>query len=121
MEQMSESDPLFEAKHGAMQVHAVNGAVAIGIAQLIKLPFQAASLILLPRILDPADYGVYAMVDPIMSVSLLLIDFGVSQAVVQSPRLTRGQVSGVFWVQGAYGIALGLLLLAASPFIAGFY
>lgn len=121
MGQMSESEPLFEAKNDSMQVHAVNGAVAIGIAQLAKLPFQAASLIVLPRILEPVDYGIYAMVDPILSASLLLIDFGVSQAIVQAPRLTRAQVSGVFWVQAGWGVGLALLLLLASPFIAAFY
>ena len=60
---MSETDPIFEARAGSMQTHAVNGAVAIGLAQLIKLPFQAASLLLLPRLLTPVDYGVYAMVE----------------------------------------------------------
>ena len=80
---MSETDPIFEARAGSMQTHAVNGAVAIGLAQLIKLPFQAASLLILPRLLTPVDYGVYAMVETIISAMGLFLNFGVGQAIIQ--------------------------------------
>jgi hypothetical protein len=39
---MSGDDPIFQARPGSMQSHAVNGALAIGLSQLVKLPFQAA-------------------------------------------------------------------------------
>ena len=72
-----------------MQAHAVNGALAIGIAQLIKLPFQIGSLLVLPRLLQPMDYGIYAMIDPLIAVSALILNFGISQAVIQAPALQR--------------------------------
>lgn len=118
---MSGSDPIFEAKPGSMQAHAVNGAVAIAIAQIVKLPFQAASLIVLPRILMPVDYGIYAMVDPLLSMSILLIDFGISQAVVQAPQITRAQVNGLFWIQVIVGLSAAALMFLASPLISAFY
>jgi len=68
-----------------MQTHAVNGALAIGIAQLIKLPFQIGSLIVLPRLLQPIDYGIYAMIDPLIAIAALILNFGISQAVIQAP------------------------------------
>lgn len=118
---MNESDPVFEARQGSMQTHAVNGAVAVAIAQAVKLPFQAASLLVLPRILDPSDYGIYAMVEPLIGFSMLLCDFGVSQAVVQSPTLTRPQVMGLFSVQVVVGVCAATLMFVTSPLVAAFY
>lgn len=104
-----------------MQTHAVNGALAIGAAQLIKLPFQAASLLILPRLLQPIDYGIYAMVDPLIAISALLLNFGIGQVIIQSPALQRVQVSGLFWISVTAGCVAALLMLAASPLIADFY
>jgi len=118
---MSEGDAVFEPGQGSMQTHAVNGALAIGLAQLAKIPFQAASLLLLPRLLQPIDYGIYAMVDPIISITSLVLSFGVTQALVQAPGLHRPQMSGLFWLMAAAGVVSAVLLLAASPLIGVFF
>ncbi|MGD9982478.1 MAG: oligosaccharide flippase family protein, partial [Hyphomonadaceae bacterium] len=114
-------DPIFEAGAGSMQTHAVNGALAIGLSQLIKLPFQAASLLLLPRLLQPIDYGIYAMIDPLVTVSALILNFGIGQALIQAPGLQRAQASGVFWVMALSGCAAALLMFSASPLVTMFY
>lgn len=118
---MSGGDSIFEAKHGSMQTHAVNGALAIGIAQCLKLPFQAASLLVLPRLLQPIDYGVYAMIDPLVSISALILNFGIGQALIQAPSLRRDQVSGLFWITVLAGCVAAALMLGASPLVSGFY
>ena len=104
-----------------MQTHAVNGALAIGIAQLIKLPFQIGSLIVLPRLLQPIDYGIYAMIDPLIAIAALILNFGISQAVIQAPGLQRNQVAGLFWITVIAGCAAGVLMLAASPLVSALY
>lgn len=104
-----------------MQTHAVNGALAIGIAQLIKLPFQAASLLLLPRLLTPDDYGIYAMVDPLVSISGLLLNFGIGQALIQAPHLRAAQVSGLFWIMVIAGCASAAVMFVCSPLVALMY
>ncbi|MGD9968424.1 MAG: lipopolysaccharide biosynthesis protein [Hyphomonadaceae bacterium] len=118
---MSGGDPIFEPGAGSMQTHAVNGALAIGISQLIKLPFQAASLLLLPRLLQPIDYGIYAMIDPLVTVAALILNFGIGQALIQAPALRRADVGGVFWVMAISGCAAALLMFAASPLVTMFY
>lgn len=104
-----------------MQTHAVNGALAIGIAQLLKLPFQAASLLVLPRLLQPIDYGIYAMIDPLVSIGALILNFGISQAVIQAPTLRRDQVAGLFWITVIAGCVAAAIMFASSPFVADFY
>lgn len=118
---MSSGDPIFEAKHGSMQTHAVNGALAIGIAQVLKLPFQAASLLVLPRLLEPIDYGVYAMIDPLVAISALILNFGIGQALIQAPSLRRDEVSGLFWITVLAGCVAAALMLGASPLVSDFY
>src|SRR5262245_40889901 len=118
---MSGGDPIFEPRQASMQTHAVNGALAIGLAQLAKLPFQAASLLVLPRLLQPIDYGIYAMVDPIVSITGLVLAFGITQALVQAPGLQRAQMSGLFWLMAGAGVVSALLMLMASPFIGAFF
>ncbi|MBS0384446.1 MAG: lipopolysaccharide biosynthesis protein [Proteobacteria bacterium] len=118
---MNETDPIFEARAGSMQAHAVNGAVAIGLAQVIKLPFQAASLLVLPRLLTPVDYGVYAMVEPIISAMALFLNFGVGQAIIQSPAINRKEASGLFWVMTAAGVGGAVFMFATAPIVAGLY
>lgn len=104
-----------------MQAHAVNGALAIGIAQLLKIPFQIGSLIVLPRLLQPIDYGIYAMIDPLIAITGLILNFGISQAIIQAPGLQRNQVAGLFWITVIAGGAAGALMLAASPLISALY
>lgn len=104
-----------------MQTHAVNGALAIGLAQLAKLPFQAASLLVLPRLLQPIDYGIYAMVDPVVSICGLVLSFGLTQALVQAPGLQRARMSGLVWLMAAAGIVSALLMLVASPLVGMFF
>lgn len=118
---MSDGDPIFEAKAGSMQTHAVNGALAIGIAQLIKLPFQFGSLIVLPRLLQPIDYGLFAMIDPLIAIGGLVLNFGISQAVIQAPALRREEVSGLFRIVAFASLAAAALMFAASPLVADFY
>jgi PST family polysaccharide transporter len=118
---MSDGDAIFEPGQGSMQTHAVNGAFAIGLAQLAKIPFQAASLLVLPRLLEPVDYGIYAMVDPLVAVSGLVLNFGISQALIQAPGLKRAQMSGLFWIMAGAGVVSALIMLAASPFVGAFF
>lgn len=104
-----------------MQTHAVNGALAIGIAQLIKIPFQLGSLIVLPRLLQPIDYGIYAMIDPLIAIAALVLNFGISQAVIQAPALQRPQVAGLFWITVIAGCVAGALMLISAPLVSALY
>lgn len=118
---MGEGDAIFEPRQGSMQTHAVGGAFAIGLAQIAKIPFQAASLLVLPRLLQPIDYGIYAMVDSLVSIGGLLLAFGMTQALVQAPALNRADMSGLFWIMSGAGAVFALLMLAAAPGVAAFF
>src|SRR5262245_28456268 len=101
-----------------MRSRAVDGLIVTGISQLVKLPFQLATVTVLPRLLAPEDFGVYAMVLPIMGILVLLQDLGFMSAIIQTPELTRERLAALFWIQVGTAFGLAGLLLASSPFIA---
>lgn len=118
---MSEGDAIFEPRQGSMQSRAIGGAFAIGLAQLAKIPFQFASLLILPRLLQPIDYGIYAMVDSLVSIGGLLLAFGMVQALVQAPALKREDMSGLFWIMAGAGAICALLMFVSAPLVADFF
>lgn len=104
-----------------MQTHAVNGALAIGIAQLLKLPFQAASL---PGVAAPAAADRLRHLRHDRSsgfISALILNFGIGQAIIQAPGLRREQVSGLFWITIVASGVAAAIMLATSPLVAHFY
>jgi PST family polysaccharide transporter len=104
-----------------MRSRAVDGLIVTGISQAAKLPFQLATVTVLPRLLEPADFGVYAMALPILGVLVLLIDLGFTAAIIQNPELTRGKLAALFWINTGLALLFATLILAGAPAIAAFY
>ncbi|MGH9400495.1 MAG: lipopolysaccharide biosynthesis protein [Terriglobia bacterium] len=82
---------------------------------------RLGSLMVLARLLAPADFGLVGMVTAITGVLNLLRDFGLSAAAIQRTTVTEDQISNLFWINLLVGAVLGVLLVAAAPAIAGFY
>ena len=67
-------------------------------SQWIRFAAQIVGFIALSRLLTPADFGIVAMVAPIVTVALLFADLGFGLAAVQAPTLTAGQKSTLFYI-----------------------
>ena len=87
-------------------------------ARGINIFVQLASTILLARLLSPHDFGLVAMVLALVGFAPMLIDLGTTEASVQKTHITQGEISTVFWLNLAIGIALTVLLAASSGVIA---
>src|SRR5689334_724605 len=79
---------------------------------------QLASTILLARILSPHDFGIVAVVLALVGFAPFLIDLGTSEAATQKTLITPDQISTLFWLNVAIGLALTVLLIGASGVIA---
>ena len=99
----------------------VRGAVVIAAAQVIKLGTQTLSVVVLARLLTPADFGVVASVAPVTGLVLLFQDFGLQQAIIQRRDITQAQLSPAFWFTVALGCGCGALLALLAPAVAAFY
>lgn len=98
------------------------GGAAINLmAQAIKIGIQFASVIVLARLLSPADFGVFGMVMPVAAFILIFQDLGLAQAVISSPTLTYGQLSSTFWINLTLSLVVAILLSCLAPILTLFY
>ncbi len=97
------------------------GALAAVVTQVARIGTQAGSVVVLSRLLTPADFGTYAMAAPVLAFAVLFQDFGLGHATVQKDTLTQRDLSSLFWVNLSVGALLALALVALSPLVALFY
>lgn len=96
------------------------GAVTIT-GQLVKMIIQFVGLIAFSRLLSPRDVGLIAMLGVFLMLGEMVRDFGLSQAAIQTPKLTHGQASNLFWIALLIGALLTSGLVLAAPAIATMY
>jgi PST family polysaccharide transporter len=81
----------------------------------------AVSIVVLARLLSPADFGLIAMVTAVIGIGELLRDFGLSVAALQSKTLTDHEKSNLFWLNTLIGALLAIVVFGASWPIALLY
>ena len=78
-------------------------------------------MIIMARILTPADYGLVGMLTIFIAVSQSLIDSGFSQALIRKQDRQEVDNSTVFYFNIIVGVGLYLILFFSAPLIAKFY
>ena len=96
------------------------GAVALA-AQAIRFIVQTGSVVILARLLTPADYGLQGMVLATTGILALFGDIGLGAATIQRDVVTHEQLSAVFWINIAVGLGLTVLTAASAPLLVAFY
>ena len=112
---------MIEGSADGLGRRAVRGAAVTSVGQALRILIQLASVVIMARLLSPADHGLFAMVMSIAGIAEVFRDFGLSQAAVQAPTLSRAQRSNLFWVNSAIGAALAVLVFLSSWGIAALY
>lgn len=88
-----------------------------GVVAVLKI----AVLVLLTRLLSPADFGVVAAALIIIGFSLTFSQLGLGSALVQRPALERRHISTAFFASTALGLLVAGLVWLAAPLIAAFF
>jgi len=102
-------------------MRAVSGGIVTGLSQGIRLLFYLAMIAIMARMLAPPDFGLVAMVAPLVSLLRLLRESGLSVATIQRDSITHAQVSNLFWINVALGILTTLVGIACAPLLAWFF
>lgn len=98
---------------------ALGGAGATILWQGVRLVLLALSIVILARLLDPADYGLVAMVTALIGIGELLRDMGLSMASVQAKTVSAEEKSNLFWANTLIGAVLtAAAYLLAEPIAA---
>lgn len=77
--------------------------------------------IIIARILSPDDYGIIGMILVFINISAIIIDSGISQALVQRKDRSDTDMSTAFFFNIAIGLLCYLLLFTLAPAISRFY
>ncbi|MGI8995331.1 MAG: lipopolysaccharide biosynthesis protein [Pyrinomonadaceae bacterium] len=95
-------------------------SVTVG-AQATLFVMSVAASIILARLLTPNDYGLFALVWTLVAFVEIFKDFGLPLATVQKSELSHEQVSTLFWMNVALGVAVALSTLLLAPAMGALY
>ena len=106
---------------GDLARRALRGGIVSVAMQYGNGALQIVAAVVLARLLTPEDFGLVAIVTVLTSFAPLLIDFGLGDATTQRSKITRSQVSSLFWLSSGIGLAIAVVVAACSPLIAAIY
>ncbi|GAA3633393.1 lipopolysaccharide biosynthesis protein [Microbacterium awajiense] len=106
---------------GDLKHRASRGAAVTAGGLWTKTLIQLLSTMVLARMLEPADFGLVAMVMAIVGVADLVRDFGLTGAILQAKKLTAAQWQSLLWFSAGLGTVLMVLVAASAPLIALLY
>jgi polysaccharide transporter, PST family len=115
------SDAAYGGPIDGLRQRAVKGAFFTSLAQIAKVIVQFGSVIVLSRLLSPADFGLLAMVAPLYGLALIFQELGLGHATVQSPQVTPAQSSALFWLNIAASLCIAVPIMFAAPAVGWFY
>lgn len=75
----------------------------------------------LPRLLEPQDFALIAIVNVALGLSNQLVDMGFSNAILRDNALERPRLNSYYWANVILGCFLAVLIWTAAPLIAAFF
>lgn len=100
---------------------STSGALWAMAAAALKVVVQLGSVAVIARLVPPAEFGLVAMVLPLVMIGVSLSNFGLAMAIIQRPQVTHRLANTLFWANIALALTICGVLLASSPLVAQFY
>lgn len=100
----------------------VRKALTLSLAQTwISLGLSIATVVIVSRLLTPAEVGVFSVAVGLIALVQMLRDFGVSEFLVQETELTDAKIRTAFTVSLVIAWSLAALLFGCSGLVGDFY
>lgn len=77
--------------------------------------------LILGRILTPDDFGLVAMVAPILAFVMAFSDSGIASYTLQVKKVTEHELNHTFWLAALSAVLFFLIFLVLNPLITTFY
>ena len=90
-------------------------------SQIFAQTVQWAATFLVIRILDPRDYGLYAMTSVVLVFLSMLNGYGLASGLIQHETVTRRQTQQLFGMLIALNGTLAVVQLILAPIAAAYY
>ncbi|MFQ4136063.1 lipopolysaccharide biosynthesis protein [Nodosilinea sp. PGN35] len=120
---MAPSNPHLETAglRSRLQRQALRSGVVMLAAQPVKLAIGIGTTAILARLLVPADFGLLAMVAPLLLIVDSLSNLGLETVTVQREELDQAQASAIFWLSLKINACVIGAMVLAGPLLARFY
>lgn len=82
---------------------------------------QILQIAVLARFLTAEDFGLMALVQVLLGLSLIVVDAGISNAIIHKKEISHVQLSSLYWLTVGCGILLFGAMFATAPWIAVYY
>jgi len=104
-----------------LKKRAFNATLWSGADILLRQGLQFAVSVALTRMLTPSDFGTVALLGLFTAVAGVLVDGGLSAALIQRQDVDHVDESTAFWSNLGVGVLAAAALLLLAPAIAAFY
>ncbi len=104
-----------------LSTKAARGAVLTLSGQIGKTVIQALGVVVLARLLTPADFGLIVMVVAFAGIGEVVRELGLGLAAIQAKDLTTAQRDNLFWANTLLGCGMGVVFFVMSWPIASLY
>lgn len=102
--------------------YSIIGALAWNMFERIGVQgIQLSITIILARILLPYDYGIAALITAIIAIASVVVEQGVSSAIIQMKSISEREINSLFTIGLIISIMLYAGLIILAPNIALFY
>jgi polysaccharide transporter, PST family len=104
-----------------LAARARSGTHAMLAARVLSVLSTAVSIAILPRLIPPADFGIWAMAALAFGGLTIVRHFGLLACIAQAPALTARQQDAYFWTSVYFSAGTAAVLALAAPLLARFY
>ena len=120
---MANFEPHIQAEPSGAQLKqtSVKSGLVTFAAQPVKLVMGIGATAILSRLVTPADFGLLALVTPLLALVDSLSNLGMETATVQKQTLNHQQASAAFWFSFKVNVVVIAAMVAMGPVLAWFY
>ena len=104
-----------------LRSRVVRGGIWVFALRITDRLFQLIRIIILARILAPADFGLFGIALLAMSALETLSQTGCGAALIQKKEDTKPYLDTAWTVQALRGIVLALIAFVIAPYVAAFF
>ncbi len=88
---------------------------------VISTTFAVGKMYILAHYLNPKELGILAIITLSFSFLELASFWGLDSSIYHASKLSKEQISTIFWLYIFFGLILGLLTIGIAPYLAEFY
>lgn len=104
-----------------LQQSAVSGFKWSSTSQIGKQGLQLLTIVILARLLKPADFGLVNMATIVTGFGTLFKDLGTSAVVIQRKNISEELLSSIYWINVSFGLVVTVTIYLFSPLVADFF